>query len=71
MLEVKLCEVGLFKLPGVVFDKNSITAELAQEMAEWSKSPQGVGYQMTPFLWSFKTESQRDWFLIRWSNVEE
>lgn len=71
ILEVKLCEVGLFRLPGVVFDKEQMTAAKIAEMDEWAQSAQGVGKRMTDLLWSFKNASQRDWFLIRWSTDSE
>lgn len=66
VLGIKTCEVGLFRLPGVVFEKNEVTPEKLKEMDEWAKGPQGVGTRLTEVLWSFKSQSQRDWFMIRW-----
>jgi hypothetical protein len=68
-MKFKTCEVGLFRLPGVVFDKESMTDLLMTEIDEWAESEQGTGKRMTEILWSFKTESQRDWFILRWSDV--
>ncbi len=67
---MKTCEVGLFRLPGVVIDKEEINEERLAEMDSWASSPQGVGTRMTEVLWSFKKESQRDWFILRWSGDE-
>jgi hypothetical protein len=69
-MKITRCEVGMFKLPGVVLDKSEITEEKIHEMDEWRYSEQGVGTRMTELLWSFKSESQRDWFILRWSGVE-
>lgn len=68
-MKFKTCEVGLFRLPGVVFEKESMSDELMAELDEWAASEQGTGKRMTEVLWSFKTESQRDWFILRWSDV--
>lgn len=67
---MKTCEVGLWRLPGVVIDKEEISKEKLLEMDAWAASPQGVGTRMTEVLWSFKKESQRDWFILRWSGDE-
>lgn len=67
---MKTCDVGLFRLPGVVIDKEEITPERLKEMDDWANSPQGVGKRMTETLWSFKKESQRDWFILKWSGDE-
>jgi len=69
-MKITRCEVGMFKLPGVVLDKAEITEEKIHKMDEWRHSEQGVGTRMTELLWSFKSESQRDWFILRWSGVE-
>ena len=66
VLGIKTCEVGLFRLPGIVFEKGQLTPEKIAEMDEWAKSAQGVGTRMTDVLWSFKSESQRDWFILKW-----
>jgi len=72
-MKLKTCEVGMFRLPGIIIengeDKDSpdITEEQLTEIETWSKSEQGTGQRMTDRLWSFRTESQRDWFILRWS----
>ena len=69
-MKMKTCEVGLWRLPGVVIDKEEITQERLAEMDAWANSVQGVGTRMTEVLWSFKKESQRDWFILKWSGDE-
>lgn len=64
---METCQVGMFKLPGIVLNKEEMTEERLHEMDEWRQTEQGVGTRMTDLLWSFKTESQRDWFILRWS----
>lgn len=70
VLGIKTCEVGLFRLPGIVFDKDQLSQEKILEMDEWAKSPQGVGTRLTEVLWSFRTESQRDWFILKWCDEQ-
>lgn len=69
-MKMKTCDVGLFRLPGVVIDKEEATEDKIKEMDEWAQSAQGVGQRMTETLWSFKKESQRDWFILKWSGDE-
>ena len=69
-MKMKTCDVGLWRLPGVVIDKEEINEERLAEMDAWANSPQGVGKRMTETLWSFKKESQRDWFILKWSGDE-
>ena len=64
------CEVGMFRLPGIVFDRNQISEELANDMEQWSKS-NNCGTRMTERLWSFKSEKKRGLFVIRWSEDVE
>lgn len=72
-MKLKTCEVGMFRLPGIIIengeekDSPDITEEQLTEIETWSKSEQGTGQRMTDRLWSFRTESQRDWFILRWS----
>jgi len=66
-MKMETCQVGMFKLPGIVLNKEEMTEERLHEMDEWRQTEQGVGTRMTDLLWSFKTESQRDWFILRWS----
>lgn len=58
-------EVGPFRLPGIVFKKGQLSPELNEEMKAWAKA-EGVGMSMTENLWSFRKESHREWFIIRW-----
>lgn len=61
------CEVGMFKLPGLKFEKGFLPDELALEMLAWAKE-NNCGTQMNEWLWSFKNEKQREWFILRWSD---
>lgn len=62
------CEVGPFKLPGLVFEPGQLSPELLEEMRTWAKA-EGVGMSTTDRLWSFKKESHRDWFILRWGDA--
>jgi hypothetical protein len=64
---MKNCLVGMFRLPGITFDKDHLNEELVQEMEQWSKE-NNCGTKMTDTLWSFKSEKKRDWFILRWSD---
>jgi sigma54-dependent transcription regulator len=64
---MKNVEVGMFRLPGVVFERGEVTPELELEMISWAKE-EGVGMSMTENLWSFKKEAHREWFILRWSD---
>ena len=66
-MKIETCQVGMFRLPGIVLDKEEVTEEKLQEMDAWRLTEQGTGTRMTDLLWSFKTEAQRDWFILRWS----
>ena len=66
VLGIKTCEVGLFRLPGIVFEKGQLSDEKIKEMDAWAAGPGGVGKRMTDVLWSFKSEAQRDWFILKW-----
>ena len=61
------CEVGMFRLPGLVFEKGQLSEELLLEMTTWAQA-EGVGMSMTDRLWSFKKEAHREWFILRWSD---
>jgi len=69
-MKIETCEVGMFRLPGIILDKEEMTEAKLNEIDEWRLTEQGVGTRMTDLLWSFKTESQRDWFILRWSGEE-
>ena len=62
---MKNVEVGMFKLPGIVFERGELPTELNEEMVTWAKA-EGVGMSMTENLWSFRKESHREWFIMRW-----
>ena len=64
---MKNVEVGMFRLPGIVFERDELPPELLAEMLEWAKH-EGVGFGMTENLWSFKKEAHREWFILRWSD---
>lgn len=69
-MKLKTCEVGMFRLPGIVIeaeDEETITEEQLKEMEDWCNSEFGTGMRMTGKLFSFRKESQRDWFILRWS----
>jgi hypothetical protein len=59
---MKNVEVGMFRLPGLVFEKGQLSEELLVEMKQWAEA-EGVGMNMTENLWSFKKEAHREWFI--------
>ena len=62
---MKHVEVGMFRLPGIVFERGELPPELNEEMIAWAQA-EGVGMSMTESLWSFKKEAHREWFILRW-----
>ena len=62
---MKNVEVGMFRLPGLVFEKGQLSEELLVEMKQWAEA-EGVGMSMTENLWSFRKEAHREWFVLRW-----
>lgn len=74
-MKMKTCEVGMFRLPGVIVeddddeDKTPVSEEQLKEMEDWCNSEFGTGMRMTDRLFSFRKESQRDWFILRWSKI--
>lgn len=75
-MKLKTCEVGMFKLPGLIVERpddwsDEYWQQTLEEMDAWVASEQGTGTRMTEYLWSFRKESQRDWFILRWSGNEE
>ncbi len=73
-MKLTKCEVGMFKLPGILVEnddndenKTSVTEDQLKEMEDWCNSEFGKGMRMTERLFSFRKESQRDWFVLRWS----
>lgn len=72
-MKLKTCEVGMFRLPGIIIEaeeEETVTEEQLKEMEEWCNSEFGTGMRMTDKLFSFRKESQRDWFILRWSGEE-
>lgn len=63
---MKHVSVGMFKLPGLSFDRDEMNDDLRDEMVNWSESS-NCGIFMTDRLWSFKNEGHRDFFLLRWA----
>jgi hypothetical protein len=62
---MKHVQVGMFKLPGISFEKGELPEDLNNEMIAWAQA-EGVGMSMTESLWSFRKESHREWFILRW-----
>ena len=72
-MKLKTCEVGMFRLPGIIVEaeeEETISEEQLNEMEDWCNSEFGTGMRMTDKLFSFRKESQRDWFVLRWSGEE-
>ena len=70
-MKLKTCEVGMFRLPGVVVERPEDTSDvnwelLLVEMEAWA-SETNCGKRMTDYLWSFRNEKQRDMFILKWS----
>jgi hypothetical protein len=57
----------MFKLPGVLLDKEELTEDVVKEINEWCQE-HNCGKQMTDIMWSFRKQKQRDMFIIRWSS---
>jgi len=71
-MKMQTCEVGMFRLPGIVIEAEEdevITEEQLKEMEDWCNGEFGTGMRMTDKLFSFRKESQRDWFILRWSKT--
>ena len=69
----KTCEVGMFRLPGLVIEpeeEETISEESLKEMEACCNSEFGKRMRMPERLFSFRKESQRDWFILRWSGKE-
>jgi hypothetical protein len=64
---MKQVEVGMFRLPGLAFERGELSTDLNEEMIAWAEA-EGVGMSMTESLWSFKKESHREWFILKWSD---
>jgi len=71
-MKIVNCEVGMFRLPGIIIEaeeEETVTEEQLKEMEDWCNSEFGTGIRMTGKLFSFRKESQRDWFILRWSKT--
>ena len=62
---MELVEIGLFKLPGIHFEKNELTEEQRKEIVEWGESEFGYGINLNETTWSFRNEKQRDLFILK------
>lgn len=72
-MKISSVQVGMFKLPGVVIERpedwsDEVWQEKQAEMDAWAVSEQGTGKRMTETLWSFRKDSQRDWFILKWTS---
>ena len=72
-IKLEKCQVGMFKLPGLVVclqgEENQdepLSEEIFNEIQDWCKTNR-CGKPMTQKLWSFKNETQRDMFILKWS----
>lgn len=65
VLHMEKVKVGMWNLPGLAFKRGQIPEALQKDMRKWSKENH-CGMWMTEELWSFKTEAQRDWWILRW-----
>jgi hypothetical protein len=73
-MKIVNCEVGMFRLPGVIIEAEqdeTITEDQIKQMEDWCNSEFGTGMRMTDKLFSFRKESQRSWFILRWSGEEK
>lgn len=64
---MKQVECGPFKIPGISFGKDEINDDLLHEMIEWVDQS-GCGMHMTDRLFSFISEGQRDFFILRFAD---
>jgi hypothetical protein len=73
-MKIVNCEVGMFRLPGVIIEAEqdeTISEDQINQMEDWCNSEFGTGMRMTDKLFSFRKESQRSWFILRWSGEEK
>jgi len=64
-MKFERCEVGMFRLPGLTINREGYDPELHKQQVEWARE-NNCGMPMTEYLWSFRNEKQRDWFILRW-----
>ncbi len=73
-MKLTQCEVGMFRLPGLIVsaeEGEELKEEHLKEMEDWCNSEFGKGMRMTDTLFSFRKESQRSWFILRWSGEHD
>jgi hypothetical protein len=58
--------VGMFRLPGVKVDLNQYNPEEVEEMMVWARENHAYIVEEKG-LFSWKKESLRDWFILRWT----
>jgi len=66
-MKITTVDVGLFKLPGVVLDREELNEERLLEIQAWCLD-HNCGKQMTDVMWSFKKASHRDLFILHWND---
>jgi hypothetical protein len=66
-MKITTVDVGLFKLPGVVLDREELNEERLLEIQTWCME-HNCGKQMTDIMWSFKKASHRDLFILHWND---
>lgn len=64
--KIETCEVGMFRLPGVKVDFSQYTEEQIKEMLTWARENSAYVVEDRG-LFSWRKESLRDWFVLRWS----
>lgn len=62
--KLETCEVGMFRLPGVKLDVEQFTELELKEMEEFARSS---GAFIASGLYSWKSASKRDWFILKYS----
>jgi hypothetical protein len=61
---MKHVKVGMWELPGLLFP-DDVDEQTMEEMKNWAKENH-CGYCANSRMWSFKSDAQRDWFILRW-----
>lgn len=70
-MKFKMVDIGMFKLPGVVIEKNEDEDDLLRgildEVREWT-SEHKIGKEINcdKNIWMFKNDNQRNFFIMRW-----
>ncbi len=63
--KIETCEVGMFRLPGVKVDLNQYSEQEVAEMMTWARENSAYVAE-DKGLFSWRKESLRDWFVLRW-----